>query len=186
VGSSGRFFAGSEPVTRPVLNCGFLVDDPEGYFFVLLTDFFLLSKALLVHGQHVAIFLNFSLSFLGVDDLVKENLIFRVDLNEIFLRTMVIGAGVTFIEEVHVASICEINLWLFGDNLLNATEISRVVIFMIEIGIRTVVDGAVVVESFLHKEELYSIQNTTFTDQYLAPKTSGLSKEGQKGQTKEV
>ena len=122
--SSGRFLAGAETITRPVFNSGPLVDNPQGYLLVLLTDFFLLPEALLVHGQHVSIFLDVGLTFLGVDDLVKKDLILRVNLNKIFLRTMVIGTSMTFIEEVHVPGIRQIDFRFFGNNVLNTIEVT--------------------------------------------------------------
>ena len=85
VSSSRRFFAGSEAITCPVLDRCLLIYDSQGEFFVLFAYLFLLSKTSLMHGKHVAVFLDFGLTFLGIDDLIKKDLIFRVDLKEIFL-----------------------------------------------------------------------------------------------------
>ena len=156
--SSGRFLDGSKAITASVFNGGFLIDDPQSYFFIFLTDFFLLPKSFLVHGKHISIFLNISPSFFGLDNFVKQNLILAIDLNQIFLWFMVVGSNMPFVEKIHVAGIRHIKLWFFVDYAVNTFEVAGVVILVVEVGVATGVGWPVVVECFLHKEEeLYSI-----------------------------
>ena len=79
--SSGRFLDGSKTITAPVLNGGFLIDDPQSYFFIFLTDFFLLPEPLLMHGKHISIFFNISPSFFGLNNFVKQNLVLAINLS---------------------------------------------------------------------------------------------------------
>jgi hypothetical protein len=71
---------------------------------------------------------------------------------------MVVRTDMTLIKEIHVASIGKIYFRLLRDYLLNASKISRVVVLVVKIGVRTTVRGPVVIECFFHKEEIYSIK----------------------------
>ena len=55
-----------------------------------------------MHGQHVPVLNMLDLSFFGSDDLVEQNLVLRIDLGELFLRTVTIGPQVAFVEEGHI------------------------------------------------------------------------------------
>ena len=121
--------------TGLVINSSLLTNDSQGYLFVFLADLFLLPETFLVHGYHVSIFFDLSLSLLSINDLIKKNLVLRADLGKLFLRTMVVRTDMTLIEEIHVASIGKIYFRLLRDYLLNASKISRVVVLVVEIGV---------------------------------------------------
>ena len=133
--SSGRFLYGSKAITASVFDCSFLIDNPQGYFFIFLADFFLFPKPLLVHGKHISIFLNISPSFFSLYNLVKQNLVLAVNLSQILLRFMVVGSNMPLIKKIHVAGIGHIKLWFFVDYTVDTFEVAGVFILVVEVGV---------------------------------------------------
>ena len=98
---------------------------------------------------------------------------------------MVVGSHVPFVEKIHVAGIGHIQLRLFVDYAVDAFEVAGVVVLVVEVGVVAGVGRSVVVECFLHKEELYSIAILIIYQHLFwgkrRKKVNGCGREGKEG-----
>ena len=66
-----------------------------------------------MHGKRVSFFYFLSPLLLSVDNLLQQDLIVSTDLIQIFLRFMISGDFSALVQETHIVTCCEIQLWFF-------------------------------------------------------------------------
>lgn len=137
-----------------VVDGGCLLNHPQSDLPVLTVDLLELPEALLMQGEHIAIFLFGVVGLLGLDDLVEEELVVGGDLGEVLLGAVVVGALVALVEEGHVEGGSLVQPRLLRNYQLDPLQVLLVVLLLVQGGVQPVVERPVVIEGFRHLHTL--------------------------------